>query len=1161
MNRKLFLTALILGLSLLLGAPLMAATWSEEMGQSQTALDEGDAAAAKNSAQKALKLAKPGTEEEALSLAILGMVAMGEGQYQEATEHLSKSKKILDRSAKGQQSWLDVSLQLAELQGATGDFAGAEATYSQLLRFFNENLGESDLNSISLMVNLAKIEEALGKYEEGLKLLKKALTLQENLAAGDPELFLSSLEGLASMEKRMGKLDEAKARYQQVMKLKEQTFGAKSEPVLVSLRNIGEIELQKGDFAAAKKTLTEALDGLRALDAPNQDEVHQSMGSLAEVLEALGDYAQAEKLYFAVLKYDRATYGEMDMGTIVDINNMAGIFRKQGKYDLAEKNYQKSLELIGKLLGKDHPETLSLQNNLALLYENMGFFDQAEPLFKESFSSLTKTLGSSHPKVLDTMNNLAMLHEGQGVFSKAERLYLQLILIARQQFGTGNIRVMTATNNLAYLYLMQSKFQQAHTRFEQVVQSWTKQLGPEHQKTLKAKNSLGRSLHGLGKLDEALAILEEALEQRKSAFGERHPDSIRSMIDLGGLLIDLKKFQRAKGLLSQAVLFATEQLGDKHQYTFDALNRMAELEEAMENLDEAIKIRYDIFQRRNVFFKNVLWATGENTRQGYIQLHRHEQDNLVRLLAKKGTDAAAALAFDVSLQRKGLLLQIASAIQKVVRMQDDEELKFLAMDLTDKRKELAELTLAGPQKLTPASFNRRVQILEEEVEALERKLGTASRAFQNTVQVIGVDDVTKKLPLDHALVDFLQFQDGKENRMIAIVAQKKKSSCYLFMECDQIQVKMVPIGKIANLKENVQYFRMAIQDMDTDEEDLEYMGEAVLSRVWTPIEKVIGETKKVYVVPDSYLHLLPFDAIPNGNGEYLAQAYDLKVLSSAKDVVLSTDSLRTGQFLIMAGPDYDLKTKVYAKQQSGMRSALQNGIRLAPEGLRSLSFDPLLGAKIEGETLKQVADDHKALNEIFVERAAEEIKLRELTEPPLILHVATHGFFLAEAAKLKRRLLGLNRGGVLKPPPPADNPLLRAGLAFAGINANAPFLGEIDTENDGVLTALEVLSLNLQGTNLVVLSACETGVGEIHAGEGVYGLRRSFQEAGVTNVVNSLWPVSDEATKLLMSRFYKEIYQGKNAREALRLAQEQLIQSDDWNHPYYWAAFVLVGKG
>jgi CHAT domain-containing protein len=239
---------------------------------------------------------------------------------------------------------------------------------------------------------------------------------------------------------------------------------------------------------------------------------------------------------------------------------------------------------------------------------------------------------------------------------------------------------------------------------------------------------------------------------------------------------------------------------------------------------------------------------------------------------------------------------------------------------------------------------------------------------------------------------------------------------------------------------------------------------------------------------------------------------------------------------------------------------LKLGIRGAGSGLRGLSFAPLPGAEEEGRIIVDQVASSNTVSENFFGASAQEMVLGALEKPPEILHIATHGFFLEADETLRKRILKAQRSAELHVPPPGDNPLLRAGLAFAGINTNAQFLGDIDTTNDGVLTALEVLDLNLSGTKLVVLSACETGLGEIHEGEGVYGLRRSFQEAGVAEVVSSLWEVSDAGTQALMTEFYDKLLSGVPAREALREVQLDLIDSPEWGYPYIWSAFMIVGS-
>jgi CHAT domain-containing protein len=228
-------------------------------------------------------------------------------------------------------------------------------------------------------------------------------------------------------------------------------------------------------------------------------------------------------------------------------------------------------------------------------------------------------------------------------------------------------------------------------------------------------------------------------------------------------------------------------------------------------------------------------------------------------------------------------------------------------------------------------------------------------------------------------------------------------------------------------------------------------------------------------------------------------------------------------------------------------------------GMRGLKFDPLPGAEKEGQLIQKTVESQGKPTVIHSKADAQEKTLREMEQPPEVLHIATHGFFLKADDTLRKRLLKLQRSSDFQFPPPGDNPLLRAGLAFAGINSNATVLGDIDTDNDGVLTALEVLGLDLTGTKLAILSACETGLGEIHEGEGVYGLRRAFQEAGVQSVVSSLWEVSDAGTQTLMAALYKRLLAGKTPHDALREAQLEMLRNSQWSMPYIWSAFFMVG--
>ena len=1066
---------------------------------------------------------------------------------------------------------LMIASSLAELYAAEGQYDEAQPLLEETLVNSTEVLGEAHGETISIMVRLAQVYVVQGLYKKAEDLFRQALTLSEKTLGADHPETLDTREKLAQGFMTQGRFAEAEPVYQLVLKKKTTLLGEKDRETIFTLGNLAELYRRMAQYEKSEELFIKAMALIKETAGEDDPDLYEMMGNLAQLYQNKGQYADAEKQFQKVWEYDRQTLGEKHPNTIIDLNNLAGIYKIQGLYGKAEDAYQTALQDIIEALGETHPESISIMNNLALLMENQGLYDKAEPLYKSALRNAEAVLGQKHPTTLALMNNLASLYESQGNFEKSEPLYFATISLNEAVYGKDHPNTIAGVNNLGYLYLIQQDYKKAEPLFSRVLTNWEAQLGERHQKTLKALNNLARVYHKQEKLEAAEEMFARALRLRKEVLGDKHPDVVRSMVDISGLYISQNRNSEAEKMLLETVALSEEILGNKHQYTFEALTALATLQEKTEQYEKALATRLLAFDRRTEFFDQVLWAAGENTRQSYIDLHKPEQDRFLALLARIDNKEAAKLALHLSLERKGLLLKISSEINKIIQMTQSPELANKAETLNQKRKELASLTLSGPTTESPEEFRIKIAALEEALFEIQAELGRASLIYHVASSRVSVDNVFENLDVKDVLVDFLTYEDNGL-KMMAVVAQSDPERCYIFWECKHNRIEIIPLGDLEPIKNAVTYFREAIQNEDAEEEELQETGADIFAKIWKPLQPFIGSKKSVYIVPDSALHLLPFDSMIDDDGNYMLQGYDLKILSSSRDLVVAALPSADGDFMILAGPDYDLDDeRVKSKKVAikGKRSATGRGMRVASHGLRSLSFGPLDGAELEGKTIKSVSDSFEKLEGaekevqansiIYLQKEAEEQQLRTIGKAPKMLHIATHGFFLQGEERLKKRLLSLNRGGTLIPPPPGDNPMLRAGLAFAGINSNAPFLGEIDTNNDGVLTAMEVLSLDLAGTELVVLSACETGVGEIHAGEGVYGLRRAFQEAGVKSVVNSLWPVSDEGTRRLMTEFYTQLFQKVPAREALKAAQLKLLQTE-WNHPYYWSAFVLVER-
>lgn len=1127
--------------------------------------EKEDYEAALNTAAEALHIAEKNLDQAdplyISTVFLVGSFLYNIGEVEQAQPFYEKAS-LLAQQHMGDKSSdaLMIHHELADLYSSSAQFSSAISLLEQSIPAMEQVLGVDDEQTLTSRILLAQSLESAGSLKKAETSLTQTIDrLNAKFESSHPTVIAAE-ETMASIYKAVGKLKDAENLYQQVLSKQKRQLGASSAEVLITQGNLAEVYRQSGKYNTAEQLFNDTIKEMKSSFNPQDPELFYTLGNLAALYEQMSQFKKAETLFIEIWEFDKKTLGPEHPNTIIDLNNLAGIYRKQGKFAIAEQHFKTALDAIISVLGKEHPESISIANNLALLYENQGIYDKAEPLLKNALKRARKTLGPKNPKTIAMMNNLALLYESQGVFKQSEPLYNKAILLNRSVFGSEHENTIASINNLAYLYLVQEKYKKAGERFESVYRSWKKTFGDKNQKTLKALNNLARVYHKQNRLEEAEKAFKKALSFRTELFKKGHPDIIRSLIDLSALYVTQKKFDLAEKSLTNTLQTAEEYLGDKHPYTFEALNHLADFYELQDLKEQAIKIRKIGFNRRTQFFERVLWASGENTRQAYISLHKNEQDKYLNLLAHQKDDQAAKSALYISLERKGLILKIASEIHKIVQMADSPELAAKAANLDRKRKELSAKTLSGPMGGTVEAFQQELVKLENEVNDLQAELSRASLAYQTTSQKVILEEVFEKIESNDILVDYITYKEQGIAKVLAVTAKREPQSCYLFLSCDEIKLNMVPIGDLATITASVSEFRSTIQDEDAEEEDLLAIAQETYDLIWKPITAHIGKRNSVYLVPDSILHLLPFDALMNENENFLIESLDIKILSSVRDIVIPPLPAAKGDFMIFAGPDYDLENmKSKIKTISDKRSGIDRSMKISSHGLRSLSFEPLDGAEKEGETIQEVSEKKKRSSTIFTQRSAEENQLRNIELPPQMLHIATHGFFLQAEERLKRRLLSVQRGGTHTTPPPGDNPLLRAGLAFAGINSNAPFLGDIDTDNDGVLTAMEVLGLRLSGTRLVVLSACETGVGEIHAGEGVYGLRRSFQEAGVTNVVNSLWPVSDEGTRMLMENFYKNIYEGMAPRKALRKSQRQMMDSE-WNHPYYWSAFVMVTR-
>jgi CHAT domain-containing protein len=353
----------------------------------------------------------------------------------------------------------------------------------------------------------------------------------------------------------------------------------------------------------------------------------------------------------------------------------------------------------------------------------------------------------------------------------------------------------------------------------------------------------------------------------------------------------------------------------------------------------------------------------------------------------------------------------------------------------------------------------------------------------------------------------------------------------------------IDLGMAQDIDKLVSDFRAALSDPARTNH--KGVAKELFGKLIKPLRSAFSGINRLLLSPDGELNLVPFAALAEENGEYVAQRFELTYLTSGRDLLsLAAPAPARGRPVVMADPDYG---------QSAIRPPLDIGSYRSGDLDRSgLVFTPLAGTAAEAKALQGLLK--LDAQEVLTGANATEEKLKGL-HGPRILHVATHGFFLSDQQVAAGALRPVSFGADTPPLPLGENPLLRSGLALAGANARRS--GESD---DGILTATEAAQLDLRGTQLVVLSACETGLGQVQQGEGVYGLRRALVLAGAQAQLVSLWKVADAQTQVLMVDYYSRLLKGEGRSAALRAAQKAMIANPATQHPYYWAAFDPIGN-
>ena len=974
----------------------------------------------------------------------------------------------------------------------------------------------------------------------------------------DPEVMRHAIELLnrGRAHKRAGDFEGALPLYEQALEEVRRTIGERGIAFASSLSNLGLLLVEMGRYDRAEPLLRRAFDVIdQAADSGPADR-SVVINNLAGLYQQMGQDSKAEPLFAEALALRQATGGEETPAFAQVLNNLALSMANLGRYEEAEPLAVRAVDLRRRTLPQTHPDIAQSLNNLGLLYEQTGRYAEADAQYREGIAIAESSLGAAHPLVARLLGNLASLQQHMGRFAEAEELFTRSVDAATRSLGV-HLTTATLLGNLGMLYHDAGHFADAKQMFEAEAEMSEALRDVDSQRFAGALNHLGLVSLRMQEYDEATALLTDALNVCASSPSISAPLRATIINNMALVHLETGRFAEAEALLREAAEIRLAALGDRHPDYELCVYNLAQTLVPLARIDEALELFGTAATIDDQLISQVFGISADSERLlllGMLQQRLYAYLSLV--LGYRADDAAAVrAAFDFVLRRKGVGTEAAAAQRTTILARKYPDLDDEVTRLSALAAEITRAMMTGPGPEGTVLHTRRLADLTRRQTRLEADL-TARISELRMDAVLRVADhaaVAAALPRDAVLVEFVRVLTIDFKAVPARGEQRWGPARYLaFVLHGNLpdEVRLVDVGDGEEIDRCITSAREAIFD-PTAGSGVSIQTE--LRRVlFDPLIPALAGRRRVIVAPDGEVTTWPFEVLQGDDGRPLIEEYTFSYLSVARDI-LRFDAPSPGVLrapLIVADPDYDLGSEDSQSARGGPTSAEGRSRQVDRSGIQ---FAALPATRVEGERIAALLGTSAVLGS-----AARE-GLVKRHRAPLVLHVATHGFFLEtdEASSIEEHET-LDAGAAsVRDLTRLENPLLRSGLALAGANTWLKGGQLPEDAEDGLLTAADVSSLDLQGTEIVVLSACQTGLGQIHTGEGVFGLRRAFVLAGARTLVMSLWEIPDEETAQLMQGFYQRVLAGLPRALALREAQLELRATR--SEPFYWGAFICQG--
>ena len=979
--------------------------------------------------------------------------------------------------------------------------------------------------------------------------------------------YFKTLNYLALFYRGIGAYKSSEKTYDELKKLLAKAYAKIDSQYINCLNEMGLLYKDMQQYKKAESYLIEAQKLQLASLSQDHPNLANTLNNLGILYKNMGRYEEAIHCYNEVLRIREIHLGKLHILYTSSLTNLANLYLDLANYPLAEYCFLELIRLRGKAYGPNHPYYATSLEGLAQLYKAMGIYKKAIAYSIEANKIRESSLGSYHIVYAGGLSNLAQTYTEAGMYDEALLLYPRALSIYKATLGKDHLKYLDCLNRIAILYTYRGNYSKARSYFEEVLTSRESHFGRQNTQYAEGLANLAFLYNEMGLCDSSEFNLQESLKILQSVLGSKHYKCAQIMDKLAVLYKDLGKIQQADLMFRKTKIIRENMLGKKHFLYATSLSHLADVCELQKKYTESDKLLEELNELDQNRMRNAVSFLSEIELANYIlsfQLRTNELGAYINSRPLNNIEKLTSLILDNAIFSKGFLLMAASQLNNTAS--DIPEFELYRDHLRAFRKQLAV------EYAKPKSEQRNVADLETKANSIEKKLRRLNINYLQYVQQVKWQKIRDRLKTSEATIEFIPFQIQNQDKqvtvMYAAIVLRSDSKVPRFISlCKETDLDSLIKSKY---KLRQDYINAMYNLYNRGVVEPKILNKSLYELVWKPIEPELNGVKTIYYSPGGLFHRINLSAVRSSKNTTLADQFQLIELNSTRQLTLPNHFNNTTNDAILYGGIY-----YSVSDTAAFTDATQN----QQENLKDVSVDSTRG-RSSWPFLEGTEREVRALNDILT-NAGFNVTLKmgyDATEEsfkalgssnetsPRIINIATHGFFFPDKVMQSKYTSQLLDESMDEPEfVISEQPMMRSGLILS--NGNDTWQGKnIPTgKDDGILTAYEISQMNLSNTELVVLSACETGLGDIQGNEGVYGLQRAFKIAGVKYIIMSLWQVPDLETSEFMISFYKNWLEvdptskqsiNRSIPEAFRLAQKAM--KDRFISPYQWAGFVLV---